>query len=129
MTRLGVALIWALALSLLALGGSLTGAHPARGAPPPGADPLLAPWFKSLQRPDVAGGCCDLSDCRAVNARVGKTGWQALLKPADFPVSDETWVDIPETKILRGKDNLAGSAVVCWMPNMGVLCFVEPAGV
>lgn len=118
--------VWLLVLACLIWSVLLSVVH---AAPPENADPSLSPWFRSLQRPDVSGSCCDSADCRPVIARTGPNGWRALLKPADFPVSSETWVDIPNEKILRGHDNPLGAAVVCWIPNMGVLCFIEPAGV
>lgn len=117
MKRLLACLLWALLLSV------------AHAAPPEGADPRLAPWFGSLERPDVGGSCCSLySDCRFVESsdlRIGAKGYEARLKPGDFKVDAPTWVVIPNEKILQRYDNPDGRAVVCWMPNLGVLCFVR----
>lgn len=75
-------------------------------------------WFRSLMRPDGTGSCCNLTDCTPTEARV-RGGWEALT-----PIG--SWVAIPETAIVRGRGNPTGQAVLCWLPQRGVICFVEP---
>lgn len=106
----------------------LLGASPGWGAPPENADGRYSEWFRSLKQPGTGTSCCDLSDCRGVSIRVGAEGYEALLTPADFPVAESRWVAIPQDKILQGKDNPLGRAVLCWTPSSGVLCFVQGAG-
>ena len=50
-----------------------------RAAPPPGADPDLAPWFKSLRQPETNLSCCDRSDCRTVRYRIVDGHFQAFI--------------------------------------------------
>lgn len=114
-----------LGLALAALPISL----PAFAAPPEHSDPTMAPWFQGLKQPWTGMGCCNLSDCRFVDAKPTKQGWQVYITKADFPVDEDRWVVVPEDRILRGKSNPWGRAVVCYLPGLGVLCFVEPAGV
>ena len=42
---------------------------PVYAAPPEGADPALAPWFKDLRQPETNRPCCDMADCRTVEYR------------------------------------------------------------
>jgi len=87
----------------------------ARAAPPPDADPALAPWFQSLQRPDVGGSCCSIADCRRVQSRLGKTGYEVLL--------DDRWVLVPGKRVVQGRENPTGEAVVCARGHV-IICFV-----
>jgi hypothetical protein len=100
----------------------------ARAAPPIGARPEFADWFRSLTQPGTGASCCDLSDCRGVRSRIGPEGYEVFISSPGFPVEVDHWVKVPTDKILRGKDNPLGQAVVCWTPHKGVICFVEGAG-
>jgi hypothetical protein len=99
----------------LALGLSLT----ASAAPPPGVGPNdpMATWFRDLMRPDTNASCCDSSDCRRVNPRMTPTGWDARIGNA--------WLPVPPDRVLR-QDNPAGEAVACFVPSLGIICFVPP---
>lgn len=112
--------VWLIVLALI-----LVMISPVRGAPPSEyrADPSLSEWFRSLERPDVGGSCCDRSDCREVSSRIGPSGYRVLLEPGVFPVAEPQWVDIPAEKIIKGKSNPTGRGVVCWLPYMGVICY------
>jgi hypothetical protein len=99
-----------LALSVLAV--------PAAAAPPPNADPALAPWFRSLMQPGTGLSCCSISDCRATESRVKNDHYEALI--------GENWFVVPPEKILDRTDNPTGRAVVCWTPQRGIVCFVRP---
>ena len=115
-----------LILGLFALFGCATPV--AHAAPPENSDGRYSEWFRSLKQPGTENSCCDLSDCRSVRVRVGAEGYEALISKPDFPIEFPTWVAIPADKILQGKDNPLGQAVVCWRPHPGVICFVQGAG-
>ena len=86
-------------------------------APPPNADPALAPWFQSLQQPGTGVSCCSISDCRPTDFRTSGDQYEALI--------EEKWIRIPPEKILQRSDNPVGRAIVCWTPTRGVMCFVR----
>lgn len=86
-------------------------------APPDNADPRFAPWFEGLRQPGTGISCCSIADCRPVDYRVGADGYEVFI--------EGQWHPIPADKILQGKDNPMGRAVVCWTPARGVLCFVR----
>jgi hypothetical protein len=90
----------------------------ARAAPPENADPALAPWFQSLQAPNGTS-CCSLADCRMTDYRTKATGYEAFV--------DNRWIAVPRDRVLDHVANPTGRAVVCYMPSMGILCFVRPS--
>jgi hypothetical protein len=90
---------------------------PVLAAPPENADPNLAQWFQGLQQPDTGVSCCSIADCRPVDSRVGPAGYEVFL--------DDEWQPVPREKILQGKQNPLGRAVVCRSQAMGILCFVR----
>lgn len=91
--------------------------HNARGAPPEDADPALGNWYQGLRQPDTGISCCSIADCRPVDDRVGPNGYEVLI--------DGEWMPVPQEKILQGKHNPSGRAVVCYSENSGILCFVR----
>jgi hypothetical protein len=103
-------------------------AGPVNAAPPENSTGQYSDWFRSLKQPGTGTSCCDLSDCRTVRVRSGAQGYEALVSKPDFPIEFPLWVAIPDDKIIRGKDNPLGAAVLCWTPSRGVLCFVQGAG-
>lgn len=114
------------ALWILVLCGAIIGvARLCWGAAPPNADPGLAPWFQSLQRPDDGGSCCDVADCRQVDYRTAGDHYEVWIDKKDFPVVESVWVPVPSDKILKRADNPTGRAIVCFTPAMGVMCFVK----
>ncbi len=90
-----------------------------RAAPPPDADPSLAPWFQSLQQPGTGMSCCSVADCRPTDYRTVGDHYEAWI--------EDRWIAVPNAKILRRVDNPTGRAVVCWSPQAGILCFVRAA--
>ena len=90
----------------------------ALAAPPPGADPDLAPWFRSLRVPGTGASCCDVSDCRPVRSyrQVGD-GIEAI-------AADGTVLSITPDKILQGHSNPTGHAIACHS-GATVYCFVR----
>lgn len=110
----------------------------AKGAPPDGVD-LSSPmsqWYQSLKVPNGNGaGCCSVADCRPVEARMGKSGYEAFVGKSTFPdeaddlshgAAPNAWLPVPEEAIIRPLANPSGSAVLCWY-NGTIRCFV-PGG-
>jgi hypothetical protein len=91
----------------------------AQAAPPDGADPFLAPWFQGLRQPGTGISCCSIADCRQTEYRMGHEGYEALI--------GDKWIAVPREKVLDHIDNPTGRAVVCYLPGMGIMCFVRPS--
>lgn len=102
--------------------------------PPPGTEQgeLLAPygdWVRSLTNPATNQGCCDLSDCRVVTARIRGNRYQAFIGRDAFGDSaPEEWLDVPDEVVLHGGDNPVGLPIACWRANRrpllnGFFCF------
>jgi len=92
-------------------------AQPVLAAPPPDADPALAPWFNSLRQPWTNALCCSMADCRPVDSRLNDGHYEALIEGG--------WRRVPDHLILNRNDNPTGRAIVCWTPQVGILCFVR----
>jgi hypothetical protein len=93
--------------------------------PPPNANPALRPFFEGLDRPDVGGSCCGVSDCRFTQWRIGKDGYEAFVDKHQWPDVDEShWVKVPDTVVLH-KPNPTGRAVLCYSPEADyTYCFL-----
>jgi hypothetical protein len=39
------------------------------------------------------------------------------------------WLPVPEEKIVHRRDNPTGQAILCWHPDLGIMCFVPGPGV
>jgi hypothetical protein len=96
---------------------ALLAASPAPAAPPPNADPALAPWFQSLRQPETGMSCCDIADCRPTEYRTVGDDYEVWV--------DNRWMTVPPRRILQRADNPVGRAVVCWTPQRGIMCFVR----
>jgi len=105
---------------LLAATLALAGNVAASARPPLGADPdsPTGMWFRNLMRPDTNTACCDASDCRRVESRMTPSGWTAHIGAA--------WIPVPPDRVLR-QENPLGEAVACYVPWLGIICFVPPA--
>jgi hypothetical protein len=99
------------------LGVTLLLASRALAAPPPDADPKLAPWYNSLHQPFTNALCCSIADCRPVLSRIVGGHYEALV--------GGKWRAVPDDRVLTLPDNPTGHVVVCWTPFAGVLCFVK----
>jgi hypothetical protein len=102
---------------------------PLGAEPPDGADPSLAPWFRSLRQPGTNQSCCDMADCRIVRYRTAGDHFQAFIGDA-FPRwsnAPHAWVDVPNANVLHRKDNPTGEGIACWFQGQ-VLCFIEGTG-
>lgn len=95
-------------------------------APPPNADPALAPWFRSLRSPtnnDIS--CCAEADghvLRESDWRTKGNGYQVRV--------DGRWRKVPPGAVLNHVDNPTGGAVVFYPPDVRdppIFCFVRPA--
>ncbi|MCB1534879.1 MAG: hypothetical protein KDJ44_09175 [Rhodoblastus sp.] len=78
-------------------------------------------WFRDLKQPGTGVPCCDVSDCRPVEARTVAGKWEAEI--------NNRWVEVPAEKILQSKSNPTGSAVACYWANgesVTWFCFVVP---
>jgi hypothetical protein len=99
------------------------------GAPPPGADESLAPWFQSLMVPPGNGAmsntpCCSLADCRNAQYRATATGYEAFIDRKTFGSdAPDAWLPVPGVRVLHRKDNPTGEAVICWYQGE-IRCFV-----
>jgi hypothetical protein len=113
-------------IRLAIVAASLSLVVTAYARPPENADPALAPWFQQLQQPHTGAPCCSLADCRPTSFRQDPDGYEALIDDK-WDMSPARWVRVPEDKILAETTNPTGTAVVCWVPAAGVLCFVRPA--
>lgn len=79
-------------------------------------------WFDGLLVPDTQMKCCSMRDCQPTPVRTKGGHYQAWIDHFTFPDSvnpaeghaPDTWVDIPESRILRGKENSTGEPIVCW---------------
>ncbi len=100
-------------------------ASAAYGRPPENADPRLAPWFEGLHQPRTGVSCCSIADCRPTQYREVQDGYEVLIDDR-FGISPPQWQSVPSDKILDHTDNPTGSAVVCYTPAAGILCFVRP---
>ena len=98
-------------------------------APPPNADPELAPWFRSLRQPKSGLSCCDIADCRRVKYRVVNGHFQAFIggEFARWQNPPNAWVDVPETSVFYQHDNPTGEGIACWSGN-AIICFIEGSG-
>lgn len=82
----------------------------------------LSDWYKSLRQPGTGISCCDISDCRPVEARTSGEGWE-------FDASGR-WVAVPSTKVIQNKPNPTGRAVACYVgagDTVVLFCFVPPS--
>jgi hypothetical protein len=111
MSKIGLA---SLASASWLLAGAISVARP-----PDNADPLLAPWFQSLQQPGTGMSCCSIADCRPTDYRTSGNHFEAWV--------DYRWIPIPPERVLQRTDNPVGRAIVCWRPSIGVMCFVRAA--
>ena len=76
--------------------------------------------------------CCSsdgpASDCKAAIIRYDGNRLQAQIDErwrywsADMPLP--IWVDIPDDKVLPMESNPVAGPVVCWLPSMGVICYL-----
>lgn len=105
------------------LGVSL--AFSAQAGPPEHVDPALAPWFQSLQRPDI-GSCCSVADGRVTESRVVGDHYEVLIDSRFPGVTEPSWQPVPPAAILKRVDNPTGATVAFWYMGQ-VRCVVLPA--
>lgn len=86
-------------------------------------------WFKSLKQPGNGTSCCDVSDCRAVDAEEDRDGqWFATIRPGDrvSPQLVGKRISVPKGKVLD-RLSVDGDAYLCSGPAGTIYCFVPPA--
>lgn len=117
------------ARTVLVLAASFWLVPPLLAAPPPDADPTLAPWFKSLRQPNTGISCCDRADCRVVQYRIVDGHFQAFIGSefSRWQNPPYKWLDVPETSVLHRHDNPTGEGVACWAGG-SIICFIEGTG-
>jgi hypothetical protein len=98
--------------------GFIARASPAAAHSPPGVDPSLAPWFRSLQEPVNNGSCCAERDCELVRAKIARDHYEVFLEGA--------WRRVPPAIVLKRHDNPTGSAVLCHI-HLEMICFIPAA--
>lgn len=75
-------------------------------------------WFKSLRVPGTGISCCDVADCKRVEA-VYDHGW--------FIVVDGKRMAVPQRAIVRDQTSYDGAAYAC-IVNVNIRCFIPPGG-
>ena len=96
---------------------ALLAAGALEAAAPENGEPSMHGWFESLKQPGSGVSCCSIADCRPVDYKLNGEGYEALI--------ETRWMRIPDDKILHGKPNPTGRAVLCRSPISGtILCFV-----
>jgi len=63
----------------IAIAVGLTLSQAAVAAPPDSPDPALAPWFESLKQPGTGAPCCSIADCRTVEFRQDRDGYEVFI--------------------------------------------------
>jgi len=107
--------------------------RPARLVGPPG-EGHVGPDL--VERRDVRGDVLELADeepaagarVRSVATRIAGDHYEVLID-ARFPrhEGEGEWLAVPADKILERQDNPTGDPVACWIPSVGVFCFVRAA--
>jgi hypothetical protein len=77
----------------------------ALAAPPPNADPQLAPWFKELSRAWRPGSgatvkCCDIADCRVTDYREIADHYEVLIDERFPGVLAPSWHRVAPEAVL-----------------------------
>ena len=110
----------------IAIAVGLALSQAAVAAPPDSPDPALAPWFESLKQPGTGAPCCSIADCRTVEFRQDRDGYEVLID-GRWKMSIPFWLRVPPNRIIDRIDNPTNRGVVCFTPEAGILCFVRPA--
>jgi hypothetical protein len=110
----------------IAIAAGLALSQAAVAAPPDSPDPALAPWFESLKQPGTGAPCCSIADCRTVEFRQDRDGYEVLID-GRWKVSIPFWLRVPPNRIIDRIDNPTNRGVVCFTPEAGILCFVRPS--
>ncbi|WP_249164331.1 hypothetical protein [Bradyrhizobium jicamae] len=97
----------------------------AAAAPPDNPNPALVPWFESLKQPGTGAPCCSIADCRTVEFRQDRDGYEVLID-GRWKMSSPFWLRVPSNRIIDKTENPTNRAVVCFTPEAGILCFVRP---
>ena len=110
----------------IAIAVGLALSQAAVAASPDSPDPALAPWFESLKQPGTGAPCCSIADCRTVEFRQDRDGYEVLID-GRWKVSIPFWLRVLPNRIIDRIDNPTNSGVVWFTPEAGILCFVRPS--
>lgn len=87
-------------------------------------------WYQHWRQPGTTTSCCnarqtgplgvETGDCEPTRAEIRAGTWYAWERHL------QTWLPIPEAKIIRERNPSTEEAHLCWTPASGVLCFVPP---
>lgn len=110
---------------MMAIAVGLALSQVAVAAPPEHPNAALVPWFESLKQRDTGASCCSIADCRMVEFRQDRDGYEVLID-GRWKLSAPFWLRVPPNRIIDRSDNPTGRAVVCFTPEAGILCFVRP---
>jgi hypothetical protein len=124
-------------LKMAATAAVLAGFHISlcNAAPPPSGseqDAILSPhgaWIRGLVNPFTQQGCCDLSDCRVVSARIRYSHYQAFIGREEYGEdAPNEWLDVPDEVVLHERTNPVGMPIACWRASRqplynGFFCF------
>ena len=93
-------------------------------------DPKIRDWYWKLKQPKFPhGSCCDVSDCREVEASTSGDHYVVTIDGTKIDIpNDIVAIRDPITKIPYG--NPTGSAVLCYKvsPELWLYCFIPGAG-
>ncbi len=92
--------------------------------------PLHQNYYRNWHPPDNPNtSCCDariekngmvVGDCEPTQARIRDGRRQAWVRQTN------SWLVVPDEKILRERNPNGQDAHLCWTPDRGVICFVPP---
>lgn len=87
-------------------------------------------YYQHWKQPGTDVSCCnarqtgplgiETGDCEPTRAEIRAGTWYAWERHL------QTWLPIPEAKIIRERNPSTEEAHLCWTPSSGVLCFVPP---
>jgi hypothetical protein len=93
--------------------------------------PLHHDFYRHWKQPGTNTSCCDarierrdgseVGDCEPTKAELRNGDWYAWVRQT------QSWILIPDAKIIREKNPNIFDAHLCWKPWTGVICFVPPS--
>ena len=103
----------------IAIAVGLALSQAAVAAPPDSPDPALAPWFESLKQPGTGAPCCSIADCRTVEFRQDRDGYEVLID-SRWKMSNPFWLRVPSNRII---DKSTTQRTAAWFASRLRLAF------
>ena len=103
----------------IAIAVGLALSQAAVAAPPDSPDPALAPWFESLKQPGTGAPCCSIADCRTVEFRQDRDGYEVLID-SRWKMSNPFWMRVPPNRII---DESTTQRTAAWFASRLRLAF------